>query len=643
MAKLSAPKKPTAKAAPKKPTSRSKTGNAACSEAASNWQLSLRGKAALSPDTYKTLAKCRSLNRAGKMAEAQGRTGKLSEMGEAAVKGRLQARFDSDLVTQKARTEKLNLLLKQRSERGKLAAPKLAPGRGTEERKQLASEIRTLRNVDRGSAPVESAKTIRSFNDSYSELEYRMKRYAPSQRVEIAKQWETTDLSQRSNQALLRDRWTITEQVYQSGKLPKGATNEQAMSLIQQQRQKNDMEIAKSRRMHLSTRVAGKVYGGEAAAALHKMRFQGPPKPDQAVVNVPLDKRGGGSLNSQIDRSKRETQQAATQKRKSDRKAAVEAKAEAKSLYQTHGEALIQKTVAKHGVNPKEAKKTLESMIKWEPEKARDMLRRESAPTPPKPVEAKPGYSLGGKLAPGRGTEERKAIAKTLVQNREMTRGIYGPKIEYAELVRRQETDANAPVQPESPWLAGKPASMPAKAAPSPARNEAAKVLSDLRKKGLRYEAKEVRRIAREQVATESRDTYNTAVARGERGHDRLKSLTLGTAEKSAAVPQRIVQVARDTGLSQPARYSLGGKLAPGWGTEERKARAKYKLSVRKGNLQGIADGANMMAKAKGFKPSWKVETDKTGNSFIRGGVVQWNLSVLQDKQRIQTRNKLAR
>lgn len=316
MAKLSAPKKPTAKAAPKKPTSRSKTGNAACSEAASNWQLSIRGKAALSPETYKTLAKCRSLNRAGKLAEAQGRTGKLSEMGEAAVKGRLQSRFDSGLITQKARTEKLNLLLKQRSEREKLAAPKLAPGRGT---------------------------------------------------------------------------------------------------------------------------------------------------------------------------------------------------------------------------------------------------------------------------------PERSAIAKTLVQNREMTRGIYGPKIEYAELVRRQESAVKAPVQPESPWLAGKTASVPAKSAPSPARNEAAKVLSDLRKKGLRYEAKEVRRIAREQVATESRDAYNTAVARGERGHDRLKSLTLGTAEKSAAVPQRIVQVARDTGLSQPARYSLGGKLAPGRGTEERKKVAGVVRSLRTGDAQAAA------------------------------------------------------
>ena len=119
MAKLAPPKKASKPTAPKKPTSRSKTGNAACSSAASNWQLALRGKAALDPETYRTLAKCRAMNRTAKMAEAQGRTGKLSAMGESAVKARLQVRFDSGLITQKARTERLDMLLKQRSQRGK--------------------------------------------------------------------------------------------------------------------------------------------------------------------------------------------------------------------------------------------------------------------------------------------------------------------------------------------------------------------------------------------------------------------------------------------------------------------------------------------------------------------------------------------
>lgn len=123
MAKLTAPKKPAKPNAPKKPSSRSKTGNAECSSAASNWQLSLRGKASLDPDTYRTLAKCRAMNRTAKMAEGQGRTGKLSEQGEAAVKGRLQSRFDRGLITQRSRTERLGVLLKQRAERAKAEAP----------------------------------------------------------------------------------------------------------------------------------------------------------------------------------------------------------------------------------------------------------------------------------------------------------------------------------------------------------------------------------------------------------------------------------------------------------------------------------------------------------------------------------------
>ena len=125
MAKLAAKKKPNKPDAPKKPSSRSKTGNAECSQAASNWQLSIRGKATLNPGTYQTLAKCRALSKSGQMADAQGRTGKLSAMGEQAVKARLQSRFDSGLITQKSRTEKLNVLLKKRSqaiESGKSAA-----------------------------------------------------------------------------------------------------------------------------------------------------------------------------------------------------------------------------------------------------------------------------------------------------------------------------------------------------------------------------------------------------------------------------------------------------------------------------------------------------------------------------------------
>jgi len=130
MAKLAAKKKPTKPDAPKKPSSRSKTGNAECSQAASNWQLSIRGKATLNPGTYQTLAKCRALSKSGQMADAQGRTGKLSDQGAAALKGRLQKRFDSGLITQKSRQDRLETLLKQRAEKGK---PVVAKNAMTEE------------------------------------------------------------------------------------------------------------------------------------------------------------------------------------------------------------------------------------------------------------------------------------------------------------------------------------------------------------------------------------------------------------------------------------------------------------------------------------------------------------------------------
>jgi len=106
-----AKKKPSAPKAPKKPTSKSKTGNAECSSAASNWQLALRGKAPLEAGTHKTLAKCRALVASKKGAGLREASGKYSEQGRIALESRLQKRFDSDLVTAKSRREKLEKLL----------------------------------------------------------------------------------------------------------------------------------------------------------------------------------------------------------------------------------------------------------------------------------------------------------------------------------------------------------------------------------------------------------------------------------------------------------------------------------------------------------------------------------------------------
>lgn len=120
-----AQKKPAAPKKPTKPSAKSKTGNTACSQAASNWQLSIRGKEPLDPQTYATLAKCRAMTRTAKQADDRARMGyNLNEQGAAALKGRLQKRFDQGLITQKSRDERLKTLLQQRKEKQAAVAAK---------------------------------------------------------------------------------------------------------------------------------------------------------------------------------------------------------------------------------------------------------------------------------------------------------------------------------------------------------------------------------------------------------------------------------------------------------------------------------------------------------------------------------------
>ena len=183
---VSAPKKPksaSAPSAPKKPTSKSKTGNSACSQAASNWQLAIRGKATIEPDTYKTLAKCRAMTRTSKNAEGRARAGyNLSDQGANAIKGRLQSRFDRNLITQKSRDARVKELLAGRA--AKQAAPvakpaaapapakfsrngELAPGRGTTVRSGKVADTmearasKTLqREANRNAIPLSFKKQV---------------------------------------------------------------------------------------------------------------------------------------------------------------------------------------------------------------------------------------------------------------------------------------------------------------------------------------------------------------------------------------------------------------------------------------------------------------------------------------------------
>ncbi len=480
MAKLSAKPAPKKPSAPKKPTSRSKTGNSACSEAASNWQLSLRGKAALSPDTYQTLAKCRALSSTKKRADAYGRTGKLSDMGAAALSARADKRFSQGLVTQKSRTDRLNVLLKQRSERGNAVVGKgITVNKADFERRIGGPAKPQAEEPPKPKSSMAEGRTNRAL-----------------------------DKTMGFNGIVMTRRKAIEDRVNAGAKIalsPKGTRrlmNPDGSFLDESQISKTAMDYAE----RLATTKDAVKKTAENTGTYGDYYFT----PDGQYVKM----SGSGGMGS-------------------NRVGAYDIRGRKVGMY--NRDELRFANAAQ--------RQTKES------EKASEQLS-----------------DIAARVTKVRSENEKILLGKDITDR-------------FRKSLEKGEIDQSK--------------------------------FDDLKKRGFILSDKE----------------YGDAIAAQKRIDEIRNELTTPTPPKPA----------------EPARYSLGGKLAPGRGTEERKARAKYKLSVRKGDLQGIADGANMMAKAKGFKPSWKVETDKTGHSFVRGGVVQWNLGVLQDKQRIQTRSKLAR
>lgn len=97
-------------------------------------------------------------------------------------------------------------------------------------------------------------------------------------------------------------------------------------------------------------------------------------KADQAVVNIPLAKRG--NIDNQIDSFKK---QQATETRKKHKELESQAKvdrAEAQRLFEIHGKALAETTAAKHGVDKKEAIATMKEMISGRPAYARKFFEK---------------------------------------------------------------------------------------------------------------------------------------------------------------------------------------------------------------------------------------------------------------------------
>ena len=100
-------------------------------------------------------------------------------------------------------------------------------------------------------------------------------------------------------------------------------------------------------------------------------------KPDQAMVNIPLSKRG--DIDSQIDKFKAgqvaEKKATAKESREQEKKD----KEVAKGLFEEHGDAFAERTAAKSGRPKKEVIKFLEQMVKSDPTKARKLLEKVAA------------------------------------------------------------------------------------------------------------------------------------------------------------------------------------------------------------------------------------------------------------------------
>ena len=97
---------------------------------------------------------------------------------------------------------------------------------------------------------------------------------------------------------------------------------------------------------------------------------------DSAMSNVALDKRSGGSLDSQIKRGVAKAKEE-KQARVNDARHTLMAKvAEARTLYDEVGEKLVKSTAKKHGNSVKDIRDTLRVMVDTNPESAISMLNK---------------------------------------------------------------------------------------------------------------------------------------------------------------------------------------------------------------------------------------------------------------------------
>ena len=102
---------------------------------------------------------------------------------------------------------------------------------------------------------------------------------------------------------------------------------------------------------------------------------------DHGILNLPLDKRGGGSINSQLDRYKADLAKA---KKAADKEAVVirrSDKAIARDLFTQHAQTAAESIEARRGIPVSDSIKLMDSWAKWEPKKLIKLLEKYQADT----------------------------------------------------------------------------------------------------------------------------------------------------------------------------------------------------------------------------------------------------------------------
>ena len=97
---------------------------------------------------------------------------------------------------------------------------------------------------------------------------------------------------------------------------------------------------------------------------------------DHGMLNVPLGSRArGGGIDSQIDKYKKET---AEQKRRQEKQRATETRSDKEEAraYQQYINLLAGSTANKHNLNKRDVVNKLDSMMKWEPRKFIDLMKK---------------------------------------------------------------------------------------------------------------------------------------------------------------------------------------------------------------------------------------------------------------------------